>query len=50
MEHLTHHQFETLVQNGQDPYDEELRKFLLDLKSKNLQKSPIKSLHMNKVT
>ncbi|MBI1410828.1 hypothetical protein [Acinetobacter baumannii] len=31
MEHLTHHQFETLVQNGQDPYDEELRKFLLDL-------------------
>ena len=31
MEHLTHHQFETLIQNGQDPYDEELRKFLLDL-------------------
>jgi hypothetical protein len=29
--HLTHHQFETLVRNGQDPYDDELRKFLLDL-------------------
>lgn len=31
MKHLTHHQFETLVRNGQDPYDDELRKFLLDL-------------------
>jgi len=31
MKHLTHHQFETLVRNGQDPYDNELRKFLLDL-------------------
>ena len=31
MEHLTHYQFETLIQNGQDPYDEELRKFLLDI-------------------
>lgn len=31
MKHLTHHQFETLVRNGQDPYDDELQKFLLDL-------------------
>ena len=31
MKHLTHHQFETLVRNGQDPYDDELRKFLLEL-------------------
>lgn len=31
MEHLTHHQFETLVRNGQDPYDNELREFLLEL-------------------
>ena len=31
MEHLTHHQFETLVQNRKDTYDEELRKFLLKL-------------------
>lgn len=31
MKHLTHHQFETLVRNGQDPYDDELQKILLDL-------------------
>lgn len=31
MKHLTHHQFETLVRNGQDPYDDELQKLLLDL-------------------
>lgn len=31
MTHLTHHQFETLVRNGQDPYDDELQKILLDL-------------------
>lgn len=31
MKHLTLHQFETLVRNGQDPYHDELHKILLDL-------------------
>lgn len=38
MKHLTHNQFETLVQNGQDPYDKELREFLLELEIEEISK------------
>lgn len=31
MKYLTHHQFETLVNNGQDPFDKELQSLLIEL-------------------